>query len=75
MKTNRLHSDYDDVKVYREGSCVFAKGNPNKVRMAVDLAVSRVLRRSRKWQLDIEQPTEHSGNFACRYLLLVNPES
>ena len=73
MKTQRLKSDYDDVKVYREGACVFAKGNPQHVRMAVDLAVNRVLKRSRKWLK--RNDTTHSGDFASQYLELSNQDS
>lgn len=70
MKTQRLKSDYNDVKVYRKGACIFAKGNPQHVRMAVDLAVSRVLKRSRKWLHRNE--TIHCGDYANQYLELAN---
>jgi len=66
---SQLKSDYDDVKVYREGLCLYAKGNPNHVRMAVSLAFDRVVRRGMfgiGWKENgHKERVEHSGDFAC----------
>lgn len=57
-----LKSDYDDVKIYRKGLCLFATGNPNHVRMALDMAFWRICRRG-IYGLDTTRPGINVGNF------------
>jgi hypothetical protein len=69
-----LKQDYDDVIVRREGLCLYAKGNPNRVRMAVELAFDRICQRG-VYGLDTSRPgitvgnhVEHSGDYANIWL-------
>jgi len=45
MDKQQLKSDFGDVKVYREGLYLCAKGNPQHVKTAVESAFDRVVQR------------------------------
>lgn len=61
-KIVRLKSDYDDVNVYRDGTCLYAEGNPENVRAAVTLALDRVVYRG-VYGIDLTRPGASLGNY------------